>query len=54
MLMEGKSVEEIMEYMDKNGSTLSANPFNRKDKNGKKPDDTEVKKENGNTENTEE
>ena len=54
MLMEGKSVEEIMEYMDKNESTLSANPFNREGKNGKKPDDTEVKKENGNTENTEE
>ncbi len=54
MLMEGRSVEEIMEYMDKNESTLSANPFNRKDKNGKKSDDTEVKKENGNTENTEE
>jgi cell division protease FtsH len=54
MLMEGRSVEEIMEYMDKNESTLSANPFNRKDKNGKKPDDTDIKKENGNTENTEE
>ncbi|MBR5387922.1 MAG: ATP-dependent zinc metalloprotease FtsH [Clostridia bacterium] len=54
MLMEGKSVEEIMEYMDKNESTLSANPFNREGRNGKKPDDTEVKKENGNTENTEE
>ena len=40
--------------MDKNESTLSANPFNREGKNGKKPDDTEVKKENGNTENTEE
>lgn len=54
MLMEGRSVEEIMEYMDKNESTLSANPFNREGKNGKKPDDTEVKKENGNTEKTEE
>lgn len=54
MLMEGRSVEEIMEYMDKNESTLSANPFNREGKNGKKPDDTDIKKENGNTENTEE
>ncbi len=30
MLMEGKSVEEIMEFMDKNERTLSENPFTRK------------------------
>ncbi len=30
MLMEGKSVEEIMEFMDKNERSLSENPFTRK------------------------
>ncbi len=30
MLMEGKGVEEIMEFMDKNERTLSENPFTRK------------------------
>ncbi len=30
MLMEGKSVEEIMQFMDDNERTLSENPFNRK------------------------
>ncbi len=30
MLMEGKSVEEIMDFMDKNERTLSENPFTRK------------------------
>ncbi len=30
MLMEGKSVEEIMEFMDKNEKALSENPFARK------------------------
>ena len=30
MLMEGKSVEEIMAFMDENERTLSENPFNRK------------------------
>lgn len=30
MLMEGKSVEEIMEFMDENEKTLQENPFERK------------------------
>ena len=30
MLMEGKSVEEIIEFMDKNERSLRENPFNRK------------------------
>ena len=30
MLMEGKSVEEIMQFMDENERTLRENPFNRK------------------------
>ena len=30
MLMEGKSVEEIMQFMDENESTLNENPFDRK------------------------
>ena len=30
MLMEGKSVEEIMQFMDENESTLKENPFDRK------------------------
>ena len=30
MLMEGKSVEEIMKFMDENERTLSENPFERK------------------------
>ena len=30
MLMEGKSVEEIMAFMDENERTLKENPFNRK------------------------
>ncbi len=30
MLMEGKSVEDIMDFMDKNERTLSENPFERK------------------------
>ena len=30
LLMEGKSVEEIMEFMDKNEERLSQNPFERK------------------------
>ena len=30
MLMDGKDVEEIMQFMDKNESTLSKNPFERK------------------------
>ncbi len=30
MLMEGKSVEEIMEFMDKNERSLKENPFKRK------------------------
>ena len=30
MLMEGKSVEEIMAFMDENEHTLRENPFNRK------------------------
>ena len=30
MLMEGKSVEEIMQFMDDNERTLAENPFNRK------------------------
>ncbi len=30
MLMEGKSVEEIMAFMDENESTLKENPFDRK------------------------
>ena len=30
MLMEGKSVEEIMKFMDENERTLSENPFARK------------------------
>ncbi|MBE7086896.1 MAG: ATP-dependent zinc metalloprotease FtsH [Clostridiales bacterium] len=30
MLMEGKSVEEIMEFMDENERTLQENPFKRK------------------------
>jgi cell division protease FtsH len=29
LLMEGKSVEEIMDFMDKNESALSENPFER-------------------------
>lgn len=33
MLMEGKSVEEIMVFMDENEKTLSQNPFERKSKN---------------------
>ncbi len=32
MLMEGKSVEEIMAFMDENERTLSENPFERKSK----------------------
>ena len=30
MIMEGKSVEEIMAFMDENERTLQENPFNRK------------------------
>ncbi len=30
LLMEGKSVEEVMEFMDKNEDVLSRNPFTRK------------------------
>ena len=30
MLMEGKSVEEIMEFMDENERNLQENPFARK------------------------
>ena len=30
MLMEGKSVEEIMAFMDENERTLRENPFKRK------------------------
>lgn len=37
MLMSGKSVEEIMDFMDKNERTLSENPFLRS--NGKKEND---------------
>ena len=33
MLMEGKSVEEIMAFMDENERTLSQNPFARGEKN---------------------
>ena len=33
MLMEGKSVEEIMSFMDENERKLSENPFERKQKN---------------------
>ena len=52
MLMEGKSVEEIIEFMDNNESALSENPFARKVKAEKveeKPAQTqtepEIKKE---------
>ncbi len=54
MLMEGKSVEEIMEFMDKNESALSENPFARKagvvvpDKNEKQQeakDDSEIEEQ---------
>ena len=30
MIMDGKSVEEIMQFMDKNEGELSDNPFSRK------------------------
>ena len=33
MLMEGKSVDEIMAFMDENERTLKENPFNRGKKN---------------------
>ena len=55
MLMEGKSVEEIMEYMDKNERTLSENPFERGSRGAKKEEKDEkiVKPEKPeNTENT--
>ena len=32
MIMEGKTVEEIMAFMDENEKTLSENPFERKNK----------------------
>ena len=35
MLMEGKSVEEIMAFMDENERTLQENPFKRKLYRGK-------------------
>ncbi len=48
MIMEGKSVEEIMAFMDENERTLSENPFNRKSKKVIIPDEQEKeeKKEN--------
>lgn len=58
MLMEGKSVEEIIEYMDKNERTLSENPFERRSHGVKKAekaveDDKPAKPENDeNTEKT--
>ena len=39
MLMEGKSVEEIMAFMDENERTLKENPFNRGKKKASKPVD---------------
>ena len=47
MLMEGKSVEEIMEFMDQNEKTLSENPFDRRSaKNIIVEEKKEVKEEN--------
>jgi cell division protease FtsH len=42
MLMEGKSVEEIIEFMDNNEHTLSENPFARKASVEKKEETAKV------------
>ena len=53
MLMEGKSVEEIIEYMDKNERTLSENPFERRSHGVKKEEKSEKAAKPENAENTE-
>ena len=48
MIMEGKSVEEIMAFMDENERTLQENPFNRKSAKSKivpEPKTEEVKEQ---------
>ena len=52
MIMEGKSVEEIMAFMDENEKKLSENPFERKSVIVKEP--VEEKQENPQTEKPEE
>ena len=44
MLMEGKSVEEIIKFMDENEKTLQENPFARKNKTIIKEEELETKK----------
>ena len=51
MLMEGKSVEEIMQFMDENERTLRDNPFERKSKKVIVPEKAEEKKEETDLEN---
>ena len=46
MLMEGKSVEEIMQFMDDNERTLQENPFNRKAKSVIVPEKAKEEKKN--------
>ena len=61
MIMEGKSVEEIINFMDENERTLKENPFNRgkkkviiPDEQAKKPNKEQAKEQTENTTNTEE
>ena len=52
MIMDGKTVEEIIEFMDENERSLSKNPFERAAAKPQKSETAEVVEEKETTENT--